>query len=205
MGIRKNAKFLTAAEREDFVKACVLLKAEIVNPAEAYVASLQQAAARLPRSQRDDLVAELTGHVDAGIAAAGSEADIRNMLDALGDPADIVAEAAPAGSLDGPPGAPPATLGVIALVLGLLAIFMPFVGIPLAVIAIVLGVTARRQARRAGASTRIGTAAMVLGVTGIVFPLLLWSLLFSARSESHVDSTEVLTTEAVPLPTSTIP
>ncbi len=32
MGVRKNAKFLTAAEREDFVRACVLLKAEIVNP-----------------------------------------------------------------------------------------------------------------------------------------------------------------------------
>ena len=31
-GSPKNAKFLTAAEREDFVKACVLLKAEIVNP-----------------------------------------------------------------------------------------------------------------------------------------------------------------------------
>ncbi len=33
MGIRKNAKFLTSTEREDFVRACVLLKAEIVNPA----------------------------------------------------------------------------------------------------------------------------------------------------------------------------
>lgn len=33
MGIRKNAKFLTPAERENFVKACVLLKADIVNPA----------------------------------------------------------------------------------------------------------------------------------------------------------------------------
>jgi hypothetical protein len=33
MGIRKNAKFLTASEREDFVRACVLLKADIVNPA----------------------------------------------------------------------------------------------------------------------------------------------------------------------------
>ena len=32
MGVRKNAKFLTTAEREGFVKACVLLKAEIVNP-----------------------------------------------------------------------------------------------------------------------------------------------------------------------------
>jgi len=33
MGIRKNAKFLTASEREDFVHACVMLKADIVNPA----------------------------------------------------------------------------------------------------------------------------------------------------------------------------
>jgi len=33
MGIRKNAKFLTATERENFVRACVMLKAEIVNPA----------------------------------------------------------------------------------------------------------------------------------------------------------------------------
>ena len=32
MGIRKNAKFLTATERENFVKACVLMKADIVNP-----------------------------------------------------------------------------------------------------------------------------------------------------------------------------
>ena len=33
MGIRKNAKFLNSTERENFVKACVLLKADIVNPA----------------------------------------------------------------------------------------------------------------------------------------------------------------------------
>ncbi len=33
MGVRRNAKFLTPAERENFVKACVLMKADIVNPA----------------------------------------------------------------------------------------------------------------------------------------------------------------------------
>ncbi len=32
MGTRKNAKFLTSTERENFVKACVLMKADIVNP-----------------------------------------------------------------------------------------------------------------------------------------------------------------------------
>ena len=32
MAVRKNAKFLSASEREDFVKACILMKADIVNP-----------------------------------------------------------------------------------------------------------------------------------------------------------------------------
>lgn len=32
MGVRKNARLLTAAEREAFVQACVLMKADIVNP-----------------------------------------------------------------------------------------------------------------------------------------------------------------------------
>jgi hypothetical protein len=32
MPVRKNAKFLTASERGDFVRACVLMKADIVNP-----------------------------------------------------------------------------------------------------------------------------------------------------------------------------
>lgn len=33
MGVRKNAKSLSAAERENFVRACVLMKTDIVNPA----------------------------------------------------------------------------------------------------------------------------------------------------------------------------
>jgi hypothetical protein len=32
MPVRKNAKFLSATERESFVKACVLMKSDIVNP-----------------------------------------------------------------------------------------------------------------------------------------------------------------------------
>jgi len=32
MDVRKNAKYLTAAEKQDFVRACVLMKADIVNP-----------------------------------------------------------------------------------------------------------------------------------------------------------------------------
>src|SRR5213593_4734941 len=33
MPVRKNAKFLTPSEIENFVKACVMMKADIVNPA----------------------------------------------------------------------------------------------------------------------------------------------------------------------------
>src|ERR1700712_4356576 len=33
MGVRKNAKFLSAAEKERFVKACVFMKNDIVDPA----------------------------------------------------------------------------------------------------------------------------------------------------------------------------
>ncbi len=33
MGVRRNAKYLSAPEIEDFVRACVLMKADIVNPA----------------------------------------------------------------------------------------------------------------------------------------------------------------------------
>lgn len=32
MGVRKNARFLSAVEKENFVRACVLMKADIVNP-----------------------------------------------------------------------------------------------------------------------------------------------------------------------------
>jgi hypothetical protein len=32
MGVRKNAKFLSAAEKENYVRACVMMKADIVNP-----------------------------------------------------------------------------------------------------------------------------------------------------------------------------
>ena len=32
MGIRRNAKFLDATEQENFVRACVMMKADIVNP-----------------------------------------------------------------------------------------------------------------------------------------------------------------------------
>jgi hypothetical protein len=47
----------------------------------------------LPHLERDELIAEIREHLDCGLAPDASEADVRNLLDDLGDPADIVAAA----------------------------------------------------------------------------------------------------------------
>jgi len=61
---------------------------------EAYLKRLAEAAEPLPAERREDLVAEVTAHIaEARAAGATSESDVRQMLQRLGDPADIVAEA----------------------------------------------------------------------------------------------------------------
>lgn len=61
MGVRKNAKFLSAPEKEDFVKACVLMKADIVNPGALVAAQY---------SKWDQYVA-IHWMIQAGIAPGG--------------------------------------------------------------------------------------------------------------------------------------
>ena len=53
---------------------------------EQYFAELTKEAGRLPRAQRSELLAEIRSHLDAGVSEANSDADVRNMLDALGEP-----------------------------------------------------------------------------------------------------------------------
>lgn len=69
-----------------------------------YLARLRQAADRLPPERSAELVAEIREHIDAAVAAgeAGTEAELRDLLDRLGDPEEIVAAAAD----DEPAGAP---------------------------------------------------------------------------------------------------
>jgi len=107
-----------------------------------YLARLEAAAAALPADRRAELTAEVRDHIDAALAEAGrsDEVTVRNILERLGSPEQIVAgEASPAGM---PDGAAPASTGgaartgsrwgaveVTALVLlGLAwpAIFLPF-------------------------------------------------------------------------------
>jgi hypothetical protein len=61
MGVRKNVKFLSATEREDFVKACVLMKADIINSA---------APAAVQYSKWDEYVA-VHRMIQSGIAPGG--------------------------------------------------------------------------------------------------------------------------------------
>lgn len=60
-----------------------------------YLRHLERTARVLPHRQRDELVAEIRSHLDAGLPPDASEADVRNLLDELGTPTDIVAAAQP--------------------------------------------------------------------------------------------------------------
>ena len=65
-----------------------------LNPlAEDYLARLDAAARVLPDQEREDLVSELRGHLEAGLSEDPSDADVRNLLQALGSPDDIIAAA----------------------------------------------------------------------------------------------------------------
>lgn len=73
-----------------------------------FLARLDEAAAALPPGRREELVAEIRDHLrDALSVGAGDEAALRETLDRLGDPADIVAAEA-----DGAPSAAPAAPAV---------------------------------------------------------------------------------------------
>jgi hypothetical protein len=63
--------------------------------ADDYLRRLDRAARALPRRERDDLVADIRGHLDAGLVPGAAEADVRNLLDELGPPEDVVAAASP--------------------------------------------------------------------------------------------------------------
>jgi uncharacterized membrane protein len=66
---------------------------------EDYLRELQIAAQGLPADRRDELIEEITAHIAEARQSDGSPLAVRNILDRLGDPADIVRAAA-----DTPPG-----------------------------------------------------------------------------------------------------
>jgi uncharacterized membrane protein len=168
---------------------------------EEYLTDLRRRAERLPRDQREELLTELRSHVDAGAEQARSEADIRNMLDALGPPEEVVAAAEPDESGTGPTGRLALVFGVAALVLLPMAFLILFpIVLPLAVAcgitAVVLGVRARRVLRSIGAPTAAATAATVTGGMAIVIPVLVFVLLEGVRTVETTDSEPIPVTDA---------
>jgi hypothetical protein len=79
-----------------------------------YLRRLDQAAAGLPPDRRAELVGEIAEHISHARASgqAADEAGLRSLLDRLGEPSDIVAEADEgAEGGDSPPPGPPGTPG----------------------------------------------------------------------------------------------
>jgi hypothetical protein len=62
---------------------------------EDYMRQLKKELKSLPKPQREEILADIKGHVDESLGPNGSssEADTRLVLDQLGDPAEIAAEA----------------------------------------------------------------------------------------------------------------
>jgi uncharacterized membrane protein len=60
-----------------------------------YLHELDQEIRDLPRSRRQELLGEIHEHIDSALAEspAHDEAEVRNVLDRLGDPSDIAEEA----------------------------------------------------------------------------------------------------------------
>jgi hypothetical protein len=98
-----------------------------------YLRQLERASASLPRARRVELAAEIREHIDDALLEAGAADDVavRNVLERLGEPEEIVAAAVPAQS------SPTGRAGVLEIA-ALVALAIPvvgwFMGIPLLIV-----------------------------------------------------------------------
>jgi hypothetical protein len=88
-----------------------------------YLRRLEHAAAHMQRARRTELVAEIRGHIETALGQeqAAGEAAVRNVLDRLGPPEEIVEAAEP------PPPPGDRRAGVLEI-LALLALIVPLIG-----------------------------------------------------------------------------
>jgi hypothetical protein len=95
-----------------------------------YVDRLHAALADLPPERRHEIVEEIQDHIDdASAGTEPTEAQLRTLLDRLGDPADIAAEARERLDVMPPPPVPRRRLEAVALVLLLPgSLLVPFIG-----------------------------------------------------------------------------
>ena len=88
-----------------------------------YLRRLEHAAAHMQRARRTELVAEIRGHIETALSQeqAAGEAAVRNVLDRLGPPEEIVEAAEPPSPRDD------RRAGVLEIV-ALLALIVPLIG-----------------------------------------------------------------------------
>ena len=139
-----------------------------------YLRRLAAAASGLPPDRRAELIMEIREHVQEALREdpANDEAAVRNLLERLGPPEDIVSAAldptlsvqviAPSKRTNG--------LAVVSLLLGVLW----FAGIG-SVLALIFGYRARREIKNSGGSqtgSALAIAGIILGWAGILIPLM---------------------------------
>jgi hypothetical protein len=147
---------------------------------DAYLRRLDAAAAVLPADRRAELVSEIRSHLREAMddrATGDDELAVRNVLERLGSPEEIVSEAS--DSVPAPAIVPVREMNGLAVASPLFAVLWLF-GIG-AVLAIILGFRARWEIKRSNGRQRgrslalvgiilgfIGLAVVLIGALGVV-------------------------------------
>jgi uncharacterized membrane protein len=63
------------------------------DPVERYLRDLERELHGLPRARRAEILDDVGAHLEEARAQAADEAELRTLIERLGDPADIAAEA----------------------------------------------------------------------------------------------------------------
>jgi len=141
--------------------------------ADDYLRRLDAAASALPAHRRQELVSEIRDHLQEGLrqAPAGDETAVRNMLERLGPPEEIVAAATDSTPPDQLVAPLRETNGsaIVSVVLGVLW----FAGIG-SLLALVFGYRARREIKNSAGAQKgsgLATAGIILGWIGIAILL----------------------------------
>ncbi len=133
---------------------------------DSYLTRLEAAAAPLPEPRRQELLAEIRSHLAEALGdAPADETTVRNVLERLGSPEEIVAAALDPD--ERPPGAPARRAGALEITGLVLIAIVPLLG--WAVGAILVGLSDRWRTReKTGAFLVLGLG----GICAVVLPAL---------------------------------